>query len=207
MRTRILIVAMAALAAMVMSGCFALRGFKWERAYVVQGNKVMANLTLRPAPSELGEQKDYPFVLVGLQERDDEPGVSDLSVGLYRKFDTGTNFGQKPKNLIKDAALRDLLLQDDQCAENGWSTTQATGMVWTALRLENPINDRGDPLKTATTRIAIKAANDAEATVQEAVFISGAWLDVGNPGDGVPASGEVRCTGSMYTTIPVNSAG
>lgn len=198
MRGRLALIGVVALVAVLMSSCFALRGFKWSKASVVQGTKVVAILDLRPHGTS--GVKDRPFVLIGTQL--DSSDETDFNVVNPLKFAVNGTFGG-PRELSKDNALRNTALASGGCDIDGFDPGEATGLSWTAVRTGPEVNDKGKIGKSAITKIGIKAHNDASTGTRRFAFISGRWND---DDDGIPESGEISCTGVIVTTLPVRPA-
>ena len=188
----------SALALLVMTGCFGIRGFSWSATRLPAGGSIVLNLTLSPQTKQ-AHALDRPWVLLGFPKNEAVPNDSYFSVGKLRKFDTGGNFGG-PKNLIKDQALATHLSQTDDCQEGGLEPKDFTPQVtWTALRTHNVVDDQGKVARVALTKIRVKAAEGVGDNVPGIVVFVGAW---GDDDDGVVEDDETLCTSGVLTSIP-----
>jgi hypothetical protein len=187
-----------ALALVVMTGCFGIRGFSWSETRLKAGGSVVLNLTLAPQTRQ-SHADNRPWVLLGFPKNEEVPGDTYLSVGKLRKFDTEGNFGA-PKNLIKDQQLATYLSQTDDCQEGGLEPKTFTPQVtWVALRTHNNVDDQQKVARIAKTRIRVKAAEGVGENVPGVAIFVGAW---GDDDDGVVEQDEILCTSGAFTSIP-----
>jgi hypothetical protein len=192
-----------------LSGCFALRGFQWSTQSAKAGKAVSANLTVAPAvlpgpPTAPDSHRDIPFTLIGLSYGD------YLTLGHGSTWDAKGHFNG-PKPLIPDQALADHIISSGECdiTDFGQNTVPLVDLAhyWRAVRTEAPVNDHGRIAATALERIKLRVKKSAPTTIDNVLFLTGAWQD---DGDGVPedsnAGDSIYCNAHLNTTVGLTAA-
>jgi hypothetical protein len=185
---------MAALAALVLSGCFAFSGIKYSETKIAVGDKTVA--TVETIPSFTEPASDYVFFLIGLP---DDGSVQSLSSG--RKFDVKEKFGSAPRPLGVDTPLKNFVLANESC--DPFTTANFPDHTFIVVRTPNPVNDRGKPGRKATSKLPFKQVDPAETTPAQVIVAPGFWSD---DGDGVPEpafSDFIGCTGGGASAVYV----
>ena len=203
MPKRLIVVLGSILAGLLLTGCFALRGFSWSKSSIRVGEKTVALLSLFPASAGLGAT-DYPFILVGLPQ-DRKDASSSLTVANPKVFDSVGRFGG-PFALQADPSIATVATTpgSNSCQRDGIDAADLTDHLWFAYRTNGTVRDRRQIAREALTKLGIKAKNDATGGTKDVVFISGAWTDNSTKEpDGVVQASELDCTGLMFTSLPV----
>jgi hypothetical protein len=191
---RVLAVVLAALMASGFSGCFVWNSFKWSSTKVEAGKSTKALIGMTSALGSPPADRDFPFVLVGLQD------PTQLSLGSTRSWDTKGKFGG-PLPLFSDGALRTAALGADGCKLAGQPLSQIDNVSsWAALRTQKKVDDKDRAGTIATAKIAIKADQGATQNQEFVYFLGGGWAD---DGDDNPESDEVGCGGGTVTTLAI----
>jgi hypothetical protein len=188
-----MIIALAALASLGLSGCFLWNSFKWSSTKVKAGKSTTALIGMTPALGSPPADRDFPFVLVGLED------ATQLSLGSTRSWDTKGKFGG-PLPLFSDGALRTAALNADGCELAGQPLSQIDSVSWAALRTQKTVNDKNRAGTIAMAKIAIKADQGAAQSQEFVYLLGGGWAD---DGDDIPESEEVGCGGGTITALTI----
>ena len=207
MRRRLPFIAVLLVSALMMSGCFVIRGFFWTVTKIKRGEKGVLVLHLKPAEED--KDKGYVFVLIGVTDFPPEnPGDPNppppVRLVKPRKFDTKGKFGG-PHSMIVDNFLRDEMLDSPWCSGANSSDT----VRWVLVRTSKEIGDRGAINQTALTRLTFKAHAEATGVNPVRVF-AGGWSDLDGDGTYTPDSekkDQAGCATSISTSIPTGPAG
>jgi hypothetical protein len=203
MRRHAKVLGLVAVLALVMTGCFKLSGFKLSKIVTNNGEKTVLEMKLSPISNTAF--KDYPFVVLILPEDvDTAEETTETNVVSPKIFDVNEKFGNNPRAMIADAALRAIVIDNGSPCE---TEMHGTGKVL-VFRTSTAVNDRGAVNKVALTRLGLKYTTDQEdfnGTLANFQFLTGVWLDDPNDktGAGVPEEGEVECTGDATTSFTV----
>lgn len=187
LKTLIVLVAFSLVAA----GCFSLRGFNWSNNNPPVGGSSFG--TLRMFPYSSTNLTSRPFVMVGRES--DESAISMSRA----RFDTLGNFGG-PFDMQSDAVMRTVLLSGGECIQDGVDVADITGTTWQAFRT-SAVVETGANAERTLARLGVKLTfGKGTSDIYGVKWITGAWAD---DGDGVAESGELLCTGFLFTSIPV----
>lgn len=189
---RILLVAMSAGLALVLTGCFAMQGFVLLASSIVAGDKTKAQFTLRPF--EAAENRNFQFVVVGV------PTGGDLAVG---KAIWGANgkFGG-PVGMPVFPGMGATLASSGQCDSNGLDFAAITGTKWKAFMTSSKVNDHGNVAQPSIVNVTVRAKSTAGTDTNYKVFgVTGVWIDDGD--DIVEAGDTWYCTGIASTALYV----
>jgi hypothetical protein len=177
MRKRLLVVVGALIASTLLSGCWAMREASWTKDKVDPGEKTTLRVGLIPA----SEKENDRFFLGFLVK------ASNVQFGPA-KFDATGELG-RPKKMIRDATLRDVISDDDLCGD------QLPGEPNLVFRTQNNVTD--DTRKFIEATLRARTQRGADGGGAGGYVFTGAWLD---DGDGVPedpdlSDDELACTG------------
>jgi hypothetical protein len=200
-RYRVLILAVAA--TVLLPGClFSIKGFSFSALRVKIGEKVIARLTLAPTARVEEEARGRVFILVHIPG---DPEGPDLEVVRPKRFDIHDNFNG-PRRLVKDPVLEaEILDRESNCLKyRGGFATDTDASNWVALTTEQGVRTRDEFLKTAETRIGIKAPEGAEPGAVQINFYAGAWLD-NDEIDGASPDDSLSCLTSVESTLAVGN--
>jgi hypothetical protein len=186
--------AMAILAfSLVATACFQIRFVKLEPKSLLPGAEGTVKVELYPM-SLLESTLGYTFLLIGYES-------ADMTLTGMSNFDLNANFGG-PHGRTADATLRNFLRTGDNCAAQGISASEVTGLSWVAYRTTVKVNSGAGTLgqknliKIDFTRTPASANNGRG----DYVVFSGVWTDGDNNGTIVLA--EVQCTGMVFSSFP-----
>lgn len=191
---RLLLVALLAVLASLLSGCFSVRTFYWSKKVPTVSGSSNAILNLRPYDNTA--DSGYPFVLVGFDSGD------PLTFGSLRTWDAAGNF-DGPKTMVKDNTLRNYILNNSLCTFSGIDAASLSGKVWTLFRAPDSVSySTNKAIRNAQVKLRINVGSSASSgDVYSTAFFSGEWND---NGDAVPnGSDTMGCTGAIFTTLPV----
>jgi hypothetical protein len=197
---RVLILAVAV--TVVLPSClFSIKGFSFSALRVKLGEKVIARLTLAPTVHVVGrDPRGRVFILVHI------PGdPPDLKVVRPTRFDIHDNFNG-PRRLVKDPALEaEILDPESNCAKYiGGFATDTDASNWVALTTRKGVRTRNEFLKTAETRIGIRAPEGASSGGTQINFYAGAWID-NDEIDGASPDDSISCLTSVESTLAVGN--
>jgi hypothetical protein len=199
-RYRVLV--LAVVAALILPGClFAIKGFSLSALRVKRGEKVIARLTLAPTARFGGGGRGRVFILVYLPADAEGP---DLKVVRPTRFDIHGNFGG-PRRLVKDPLLEEQIFDGNNCARylGGFGDT-VDAADWVALTTKTRVRSRDEFLKTAETRIGIKAPEGAAHGAVSLHFYAGTWND-SDETDGPSPDDSIGCLTSAESTLAVGN--
>jgi hypothetical protein len=201
-KNRVLILAVAA--AVLLSGClFSIKGFRFSALRVRRGEKVIARLTLAPTARIVGaDERGRVFILVHIPDTPDSP---DLNVVRPKRFDIHDNFNG-PRRLVKDEALEAQIFAHGNNCERyfGEFAENYDASEWDALTTERVVRTRDEFLKTAETRIGIKAPEGASHGAVVINFYAGAWTD-DDEIEGPSPEDDIGCLTSVESTLAVGN--
>ena len=187
LKTMVLVLVLGLLA----SGCFSLRGFNWSNNNPPVGGYAFG--TLRMFPYSSSNLTTVPFVMVGRES-------SESGIQMSRqRFDTLGNFGG-PYAMSSDATMKAVLLSGGECTVDGVDVTDITGTSWSAFRTAGVVAT-GENNEKKLARLGVKLTfTKGSADTYSIKWVTGSWTD---DGDGIPESGELQCSGFLFTSIPV----
>ncbi len=199
-KNRVLVLAL--IAAVMLPGClFSIRGFSFSALRVKLGGKVIARLTLAPTAATDGDERGRVFILVYIPVDPDGP---DLKVVRPTQFDIHGNFGG-PRKLVEDPLLEEqIFAHGGQCDSYLGDFAEDDGSNWVALTTETPVRTQDELLKTAETRIGIKAPQNAARGARRLHFYAGAWTD-NDEIEGPSPEDDIGCMTSVETILVVGN--
>lgn len=174
--------------AMVLTGCFTIRNWKWSQYLVEPGNKVMMTAKLKPV-YQTSTETAYAVVLVGYK---------DLEGGTFDKFDTDANYGGPYEGVI-NVALENYMLSN--CSALGVTVEDFEADSWTAFRSESEMTITGNDPMLFRHKAGPGAAE--AATEGSLIMVSGSWDD---DGDLIPEAFEVQCSGFVLAPLQIDQS-
>jgi hypothetical protein len=196
---------MVALLGLLSTACFTMRGFSFSLPYPKPGQVNV--LTMKFQPTGVENTKDYPFVIVALEIDDTSggTGLPYLKVVKPKVFDTTHNFGATSRPFVQDNALRDFILANDTCIDNGVDGSNSN-FRYVAFRTAAEINDKLKMGKFAITKLGLKVKPSTETGLTLVQLASGFWND---DGDGTPEPGgengdTMGCTAEVQTSMAIH---
>jgi hypothetical protein len=187
--------AVAGVAVLALSSCFALTGFILQDSSLAPGESTKARFTVRPYVPD-----GTPFIqffLVGYSS------TEDISLGKGT-WGTNGNFGG-PTPLDIDGDLAQALNDSDDCNGGGLDFQDVFGtLAWKGYTTQSEVGG-GNVNKVATVDVNLKAkGTSAGSTSVNVMGITGAWDD---DGDGDPeATDTFYCTGNATVNVWVKAA-
>jgi len=191
-RSRLTLIVLAVVMAMVLSSCWQIRRVGVNKWVITVSDTATVTLDLAkdlPDQSVVG----YPFVLVGFSSNLRNAG---------KKWDAQGNFGG-PETGVKDQSLKLSLLGDEGFCDVGGALISdiASGYSnWIALRMSTEI-DLDTVAADAVLRFKHSLGIASGATVPDAgtfIYITGVW---GDDGDLVAEAGETVCQSTYNGTL------
>ena len=183
-----LVAALGAMALLLSSCLFSIKGFSISRRTIGPGDKAVLTLKLYPTFNTAAGLKAIPFIVI--TQLDILPTMTFPSTG--RTFDIKENFGNAPRPLQVDNGLRDYLVAEG-CS--GFDEITSSGSVVNVFRTEDQVQVKNKVNKLALTKVPMKMPASADMTDIPAVtyvVIMGLWQD--NPDAGTPGSPDSEDT-------------
>ena len=203
MRTKKLLVPLAA-ATLLLSGCvWQLAGVSYSAYTIDEGDSTKAVLRVRP--SDTSAQRMYVFVMTGVANVGSDSNTDNDYLGIGKHtWDTGGAYNG-PKAMVEDTGLRDFVLANDLCSTDGFNASDLSGLAWELHRTTGQINDAG---RTALAKISasLRARSSAGGSMtHQVVHAVGVWIDTENSGqgDGSFTNDSPMCTSGSFTFLRV----
>ena len=193
-----LVAALGAMALLLSSCLFSIKGFSVSRRTIGPGDKAVLTFKLYPTFNSTTNLKAVPFIV--FTQLEILPVMNFPSTG--RRFDIKENFGGAPRPLVVDNGLRDYMVNGDGCG--GYDEITSDGSVVHVFRTENPVNVKNKVNKVALTKVPMKMPNGADMTDIPAVpytAIMGLWQDdpeAGTPGSPDPED-SIQCYSALHS--------
>ena len=188
-------VALLAAAALLLPGCFVIRGFSFSNWFIPKRGKVVASLKLMPGAPDI--PRAYVFVLIGFPSSDPDP--TQVVVTGPRKFDANGKFGG-PFRMVKDNVLEGLVRDHESCAVFGeaFLTGDPANSHWLLLRTQTTVRTADKVDKVALTKIGFKPRSPSSNGSLINMY-SGIWNDDGPVG---PDAGDgYACLSAVETNL------
>jgi hypothetical protein len=189
MNKRLLVVVGALIASTLLSGCWLMREASWTKDKVDPGEKTTLRVGLFPANEKENDRFFLGFAFKG----------ENVQFGPA-KFDATGELG-KPKKMIRDAALRDVIADDDLCGD------QLPGEPSFVFRTQNNVTD--DTRKFIEATLRARTPRSADGGGAGGFLVTGGWRD---DGDGIPedpdlSDDELACTGVSQSAFVIKGGG
>jgi hypothetical protein len=187
----------------LLPGClFSIKGFSFSALRVKLGEKVIARLTLAPSARTGEGARARVFIFVHIPG---DPEGPDLKVVRPTRFDIRDNFNG-PRRLVKDPALEAQIIDHGtNCPKYvGGFAEDEDASNWVALTTKKGVRTRDEFLKTAETRIGIKAPEGASNGATQINFYAGAWSD-SDEIDGASPDDAIHCLTSVESTLAIGN--
>ncbi len=201
-RSRVfLLLALLLAVVLATSGCFQIRMFKLNKDSIAAGEMVTVRVETFPVSMNTTDtQVGYFFLLIGYDNIDWQ-GSSQVDADGY--------WGG-PYNKGNNTALKNLLLTDGQCSQNGIDAQDmaASFANWRVVVSDTQFGPEGATAGQLGLRNRVQLYFNGPVGVGDGdrgdvVVFSGIWADEWIPGTpGVPEAAEAVCTGLISFSVP-----